>query len=265
MEVEIPLYQLDAFTGRLFAGNPAAVCMLREWPEDALLQAVAAENNLSETAFCVRENDGWRLRWFTPLCEVDLCGHATLAAATVVFDERADLREIGFMTRSGLIAAWRDGSGVAIDLPASPPDGSPVDPRLREVLDEQPAEAIGAASPVYVYSDESIVKGLRPRLEKLRNYGGRLIVTAPGRDCDFVSRFFAPGVGIDEDPVTGSAHCILTPFWAARLGRARLQARQLSARGGELDCELRGDRVILRGEAVCYLRGRVRIPWPRVT
>jgi len=265
MEVEIPLYQLDAFTGRLFAGNPAAVCMLREWPEDALLQAVAAENNLSETAFCVRENDGWRLRWFTPLCEVDLCGHATLAAATVVFDERADLREIGFMTRSGLIAAWRDGSGVAIDLPASPPDGSPVDPRLREVLDEQPAEAIGAASPVYVYSDESIVKGLRPRLEKLRNYGGRLIVTAPGRDCDFVSRFFAPGVGIDEDPVTGSAHCILTPFWAARLGRARLQARQLSARGGELDCELRGDRVILRGEAVCYLRGSVRIPWPRVT
>lgn len=275
MTREIPLYQVDAFTSRPFAGNPAAVCPLQAWLPDPLMQAIAAENNLSETAFFVpsaRAGDTlttqtFDLRWFTPTNEIDLCGHATLASAFVVMTElEPACTRIAFQTRSGMLTVTRAGDLLEMDFPARPatPATAPA-PALAAALGAVPTSELAGKSLVGVFDDAETVRALRPdvaALTELETYG--VIVTAPGtgadQDVDFVSRFFAPRQGVPEDPVTGSAHCTLTPYWAARLGRAQLRARQVSRRGGELACTLRGDRVGLAGHAVLIIRGALRLP-----
>ncbi len=255
--MRIPIYQIDAFSDRLFAGNPAAVCPLPEPLPDQLLQAVAAENNLSETAFLLRRGEDYELRWFTPSVEVDLCGHATLASAYVVFRYlQPALEEVRFHTRSGLLKVRRRGEWLEMDFPARPAAPSQPPPGLIEALGLTPGEIWKARDYMAVYQSEDQVRELRPDLGALaRVEMFAVIVTAPGRQADFVSRFFAPAAGVPEDPVTGSAHCTLAPYWAARLGKTTLRAQQLSRRGGELLCEVRGERVLLRGRAAAYLEG----------
>jgi len=255
----IPLYQIDAFTGRLFGGNPAAVCPLEEWLSDEVMQAIAAENNLSETAFLVRGGEGYDLRWFTPEMEVDLCGHATLASGFVVFQylepERSEVR---FQTRSGPLRVRREDDLLVMDFPAREPTPCAMNPALAEALGAAPLDLWESRDYMAVFETEEQVRGLRPHMDALARVGHfAVIVTAPGREADFVSRFFAPAGGIAEDPVTGSAHCTLIPYWARRLGKARLHARQVSARGGELYCEHRGERVTIAGRAVRYLEGAI--------
>jgi PhzF family phenazine biosynthesis protein len=262
--MRIPLYQVDAFTGRPFSGNPAAVCPLAEWLPAATMQAIAAENNLAETAFFVPQGDGYLLRWFTPTVEVDLCGHATLASGYVVTHILApEGRSVTFETlKAGPLEVTRDGEFLAMDFPAWPPEPQAADPRILAALGIAPAQSfVARGRTLAVYDRAEEVAALRPDFAAMRGVpGADAIVTAPGRDgVDFVSRYFAPNHGIDEDPVTGSAHCILTPYWAARLGKAQLNARQISARGGELVCTLRGDRVTLTGRAVLYLEGTITV------
>jgi PhzF family phenazine biosynthesis protein len=259
--MRIPLYQIDAFADRVFRGNPAAVCPLDAWLPDDVLQAIAAENNLAETAFFIPEGDAYGLRWFTPVMEVDLCGHATLASAYVIMEYLAPQRaSVGFTTRSGLLTVERDGDRLAMDFPARPPEPCAAPDALLQGLGGQPEAVLRSRDYFVLYATEAEVRALRPRmdlLEKLDALG--IIVTAPGSDCDFVSRFFAPGAGIPEDPVTGSAHCTLVPYWAQRLGKRALHARQLSARGGELWCEDRGERVRIAGNAVRFLEGTIEV------
>jgi len=260
--MRIPLFQVDAFAQRVFHGNPAAVCPLDHWIPDETLQAIAAENNLSETAFVVAEDDGWRIRWFTPACEVDLCGHATLAAAWVLFTEHlGDADSVTFHSRSGPLTVRREpGERLALDFPAL--RGEPVEDTtaLAEALGAAPVEALGAMDYLAVLETEAQVRGLAPDLAALAHLDRRgVIVTAPGTDVDFVSRFFAPAAGVPEDPVTGSAHAMLTPYWAARLEKSYLVAAQLSARGGTLYCEDRGPRVIIAGDARLYMSGNIDI------
>ncbi len=264
--MEWPIYQVDAFAGRVFAGNPAAVMRLEHWPDDALLQAIAMENNLAETAFLVPQGNGYALRWFTPRVEVDLCGHATLAAAHVLFEYLDHPgEEILFNTRSGELRVRRAPAGLTLDFPAHCLESTAVEVAICDALGAMASEAvIPANNPhavVYVYEFESDIARLMPDIPALLAASPLpVIATAPGEDCDFVSRFFAPQVGIDEDPVTGSAHCSLVPYWAGRLRRDRLRARQISARGGELDCELRDGRVFMTGSAVTFMRGVVELP-----
>jgi len=264
---EIPLYQVDAFTSRPFGGNPAAVCPLGSWLPAPLMQKIAAENNLSETAFFVPDAEGFALRWFTPTTEVDLCGHATLATAFVLMTELApDRQRVVFSTRSGRLIVEKAGDKLTMDFPARPPTQlSTPFPVLAAALGKTPSAVWSARSLVAVFEDAEAVRGLRPDFSKisaLDTYG--VIATAPGTgsdsDVDFVSRFFAPRQGVQEDPVTGSAHCTLAPYWADRLGRPHLRARQVSSRGGEIDCDLRGDRVSLSGNAVLLIRGTMRLP-----
>ena len=257
--MRIPLYQIDAFTGRLFAGNPAAVCPLKEWLEDQQLQAIAAENNLSETAFFVPCGDVYQLRWFTPAVEVDLCGHATLASAFVILNCLDPRREaVRFETRSGELVVRRDGELLSMDFPARAPSRCEVPSDLVEALGAAPCEVWEARDYLAVYHAEEEIRALAPDMRALVAVGHfAVIVTAPGLEADFVSRFFAPASGVPEDPVTGSAHCTLVPYWARRLGKTQLHARQVSARGGELWCEHRGDRVTIAGRAVRYLEGTI--------
>jgi PhzF family phenazine biosynthesis protein len=259
--MEAPLFQVDAFADRLFAGNPAAVCVLRRWPDEAVMQAIATENNLSETAFLVGSGSEYGLRWFTPVAEVDLCGHATLASAYVLFEHfSVESREVSFETRSGRLTVRSADDGLLrMDFPARQPEPCPEPDGLRKALGGSPSEVLLAADYLVRYSEETEVRDLRPDFEGLRGLKARgVIVTAPGESCDFVSRFFAPDLGIPEDPVTGSAHCTLTPYWAERLGKTSLHARQISRRGGELWCELRDGRVEISGRAVPYLSGSIR-------
>src|SRR5438094_3850973 len=260
--MRIPLYQVDAFTGRLFGGNPAAVCPLAEWLPDATMQAIAAENNLAETAFFVPQGQGYLLRWFTPTVEVDLCGHATLASGYVVTHILTPhQRSVTFDTlKAGPLEVTRDGDLLAMDFPAWPPEPSPTDPRVLGALGKAPAlsfVARGRTLAVYDHADD--VAGLKPDFVAMRAVpGADAIVTAPGEaDIDFVSRYFAPNHGVDEDPATGSAHCVLTPYWSGRLGKRQLRARQISARGGDLFCTLHDDRITLAGRAVLYLEGTI--------
>lgn len=248
------IYQVDAFADRLFTGNPAAVCPLDGWLPEATMRAIAAEQNLSETAFFVQTADGYDLRWFTPVVETDLCGHATLASAFVVMTKLAPATsEARFHTRSGPLTVTRDGDRFVLDLPSQPPTPCEMPERFLAALGKRPAQLLGAAKYLAVYENAADVAALTPDFSVLRDVDrDGVIVTAPGSDVDFVSRYFAPHAGIDEDPVTGSAHCTLTPYWAARLNKKKLQARQISRRGGELHCELRGDRVRLAGHAVLY-------------
>lgn len=259
----IPIYQIDAFAGEPFRGNPAAVCPLENWLEDEILQAIAAENNLSETAYYVPTDGRYRLRWFTPVVEVDLCGHATLATASVILDVRRETAasRVVFDSKGGDLTVERSGDLLAMDFPARPPVPCPVDPRLEAALGAKPALILGARDYFCVFETEEQVRALQPNMEQLAAIDRfAFIVTAPGGDCDFVSRFFAPAKGVPEDPVTGSAHTTLIPYWAARLGKNKLFARQLSKRGGELWCEHRGDRVQIAGHAVQYLEGRIQVP-----
>ena len=261
--MKVPLYQVDAFADSLFTGNPAAVCLLESWLGTDLLQQMAAENNLSETAFVMPAKRGkWAIRWFTPKLEVDLCGHATLAAAHVLFQERGEAKdELIFTSRSGDLKVSRlDGGVLGMDFPALATNVASVSPLLVEGLGGYPSEVRTAGDCLCVFDFGEIVRELQPDCRQLERLSFRgIIATAPADNykVDFVSRFFAPTVGVDEDPVTGSAHCILAPFWARRLGKERLEARQLSQRGGRLVCEVRGDRVVIEGTALTYLRGEV--------
>ncbi|MBI5490522.1 MAG: PhzF family phenazine biosynthesis protein [Deltaproteobacteria bacterium] len=259
--MQIPLFQIDAFAERVFSGNPAAVCPLVSWLPDAVMQAVAAENNLSETAFFVPQDDGYAIRWFTPRTEVDLCGHATLASAHVVLRHLTTGRTaVRFSSQSGPLAVHLAGDLLALDFPSRPPVARPAPAGLAAAVGGAPRETLFARDAMLVYATEDEVRALRPdfaRLAALDLFG--VIVTAPGRDVDFVSRYFAPREGIPEDPVTGSAHCTLVPYWAQRLRRTTLRARQVSERGGDLFCEDRGDRVSIAGRAVTYLEGTIDV------
>jgi PhzF family phenazine biosynthesis protein len=260
--VKIPLYHLDAFTSRLFAGNPAAVVPLEAWPSDAVLQSIAAENNLPETAYIVGSAGDYQIRWMTPRQEIDLCGHATLASAWVIANRLERGRdEVRFQSKGGTLVVRREGELYTLDFPSRPPEPCPATPELVKGLGKAPREVLGSRDYLAVFESEDEVRGLVPDMESLAAATDRfaVIVTAPGRDVDFVSRFFAPRAGIPEDPVTGSAHCTLTPYWARRLGRSRLKALQVSPRGGELLCEDRGPRVHIGGRAVLYLEGTIEV------
>jgi PhzF family phenazine biosynthesis protein len=261
--MKIPMYQLDAFTSNIFTGNPAAVCLLDAWLDDALIQSIATENNHSETAFLVRRAEGYELRWFTPATEVPLCGHATLASSYVVFNLLNWPRDvIRFQTRrSGVLSVIKKGDLLEMDFPSRPPSPEPTPPGLEKALNHTVLEAWGAGEDLLVLlENESSVRGLEPDIPLMMRAERRsIIATARGDSGDFVSRYFAPQVGIPEDPVTGSAHCVLTPFWAKRLGKKTLSARQVSRRGGEILCEDRGERVSISGKAVLYLEGAIRL------
>lgn len=259
--MDMPIYLVDAFAERRFAGNPAAVCPLERWLADETLQAIAAENNLSETAFFVPEGEDFALRWFTPTVEVDLCGHATLASAHVISTRLAPGRErMRFLTRSGPLVVMRAGSTYALDFPARPAKPCAAPPGLAAALGREPESVLKAVAYLAVFPDEAAVASLAPDFAGIAALDGDgLIATAPGRTVDFVSRYFAPAAGIPEDPVTGAAHCTLAPYWAQRIGRKKLTARQISKRGGDLVCEDRGERVIIAGKAVIYLEGRIHV------
>lgn len=259
--MKLPIYQVDAFTSRLFTGNPAAVVLLEEWLPDRVLAAIAAENNLAETAFVIPRGDAMPLRWFTPAVEVDLCGHATLATAHVLFrylfpSERA----ITFSTKSGALPVRRDGELLRLDFPAR--HGTPVEitDDVVSALGARPRELYQARDLMAVYESASEVRDFEPDFQRLATLDVfAVMITAPGDGCDYVCRFFAPRKGIPEDPVTGSASCTLVPYWASRLGKTDLVGRQLSPRGGELRCTLAGERVLIAGRTVEYLRGEIEI------
>jgi PhzF family phenazine biosynthesis protein len=261
--MRLPLYQVDAFTDRLFGGNPAAVVPLEAWLPDATLQAIATENNLSETAFFVREGGDYGLRWFTPMVEVDLCGHATLASAYVILNRLEPGRDsVAFQTRrAGRLTVTRQGQALAMDFPARAPRPTTAPPALAAALGAPPVAVLAAGASLAVYERQEDVAALAPDFSALRRLDcSAVIATAPGANgVDFVSRFFAPAMGIDEDPVTGSAHCTLIPYWAARLRKTALKARQISKRGGDLLCTLAGERVIIAGQAVLYLEGMMAV------
>ncbi|MBI1752347.1 MAG: PhzF family phenazine biosynthesis protein [Acidobacteria bacterium] len=256
--MRLPLHQIDAFASRPFEGNPAAVMPLEAWLPDALLQSIATENNLSETAFLVKEPSGWRVRWFTPAHEVDLCGHATLASAWLILNElEPGSPRVTFQSQSGTLVVDRSGQALVLDFPSRPGRPAPeLSDQVAGVLGCRPREVWQARDVMAVLEDEAAVRGAAPDFEAMKAIPGMgLLITAPGLEHDFVSRCFFPADGIPEDPVTGSAHCTLIPYWAQRLGKRQLLACQASARGGELHCELAGDRVRIGGRAVKVLEG----------
>lgn len=260
--MKLKQYQVDAFTDRVFGGNPAAVVPLPSWLDDSLLQAIAEENNLSETAFFVPSKKVFQLRWFTPVKEVDLCGHATLATAHVIFEILGDARQvITFETRSGDLFVKQNGKLLEMDFPASPPIPCEIPEKLVLGLGCRPIEVLAAEDYLAVFDSEATVRAITPDQSVLRQLDLRGVsITAPGNEVDFVSRFFAPRFGIPEDPVTGSAHCELAPYWAYKLGKNILSAKQVSRRGGDISCELRADRVILSGSAVIFMEAEIAIP-----
>ncbi|MEO1023210.1 MAG: PhzF family phenazine biosynthesis protein [Bacteroidota bacterium] len=259
--MKLPIYQADAFTSSVFGGNPAAVMPLESWLDDQTMQCIAMNNNLSETAFFVKEEDGYHLRWFTPSVEVDLCGHATLATSHVLFEHlgfQGD--EITFHTKSGKLVVKKAGDFLEMDFPAYALEKVFAPSVLFQALGVTDGEVYKTDDYLVVLETEEQVANLTPDFRMLMEVDARgIIVTAPGREVDFVSRFFAPQSGIDEDPVTGSAHCALTPYWAGVLGKQELSARQISSRGGVLTCTLNGDRVTLKGEAITFLVGEITL------
>ena len=257
--MKLPIFQIDAFADVLFQGNPAAVCPLDSWLPDKVLQSIAEENNLAETAFYVRKNDHYDLRWFTPTKEVDLCGHATLAAAHVLFGLNG-FNKITFQTRSGTLHVLREDNLLTLDFPAQVGVPCEIPTGMVEALGRKPHACYRAMDYLAVFDNEEEVVAMTPDFRRLTVLDLRgVIVTAPGRTVDFVSRFFAPNYGIDEDPVTGSAHCALAPYWAKRLGKPTMNARQLSKRTGTLRCRVEGERVFISGRTVAYLEGTIQI------
>jgi PhzF family phenazine biosynthesis protein len=259
--MKLDIYQVDAFTREIFKGNPAAVVPLEEWLPTKTMLAIAAENNLAETAFFVKAGGGYALKWFTPEVEMDLCGHATLASAYVLWQELgAEGETLNFETKSGTLTVTLEGELMVMDFPSRPAAETDAPDGLAEALGAVPQEVLKSRDFLAVYGSEAEVKALRPDFRAITELGVHaVIVTAPGDTSDFVSRFFAPSVGVDEDPVTGSAHCTLIPYWAERLDKNELYALQVSKRGGELFCELRGDRVKIAGNAVLYLKGEIDV------
>jgi len=255
-------YQVDAFSDRLFGGNPAAIVPLDSWLPDELMQSIATENNLSETAFFVPTGNGFHLRWFTPAAEVKLCGHATLATAHVIFDHLGYSEDcITFETLSGELRVEKRGELLSMDFPATPPSPCATPDILAQALGREPVEVLAEDDYLVVLESEADVLSISPDYTLLSRLDLRgVIVTAPSEQYDFVSRFFAPKYGIPEDPVTGSAHCILTPYWAGKLGKSTLRARQVSARGGDIICELSGERVFLSGSAVTFIEAEIWLP-----
>ena len=259
--MKLNIYQVDAFTEKVFEGNPAAVCPLEEWVSDDVLQRIAEENNLSETAFFVPEDRGFKLRWFTPAAEVDLCGHATLAAAYVLYKHLGfSGPEISFRTRSGVLIVKKTEKGLSMDFPASMPEPVEAPDNLVTGLGRKPQEVLAAFDYIVVLESEGEIENLHPDFSKWLDLDLRgVVATAPGEEVDFVSRCFYPKLRVNEDPVTGSAHCELAPYWGKRLGRKNLTAKQLSKRAGLVECALVEDRVILSGNAVSYLQGHIII------
>jgi PhzF family phenazine biosynthesis protein len=258
--VKIKLYQIDAFTDKVFGGNPAAVCPLDHWLPEPLMQQIAAENNLAETAFFVRNGGRFEIRWFTPEVEVDLCGHGTLATGFVIFNmENFSGQVIELNSRSGLLRVSKNGDLLTLDFPSDKPKKSEAPEGLAEGLGLSPLEVYkGKTDYMLVYSKAEQIENMKPNMLRISEVAARgIIVTAPGNDVDFVSRFFAPQSGIPEDPVTGSAHTTLAPYWADRLGRNELSAKQLSKRRGWLKCRVEGDRVEISGQARAYMTGEI--------
>jgi PhzF family phenazine biosynthesis protein len=256
------LYQIDAFTDKLFGGNPAAVIPLDSWIPDQLMQSIAAENNLAETAFFVPEGDDFRIRWFTPGVEVDLCGHATLATAYVMYQEMAYKHDqIRFQSRSGLLTITRDDDWLTLDFPVDHYQPVEITDALKKCTSTQIVEAYRSTRDymIVLENQHAVAHSTFDQFAILGLGHCGLIVTAPGVDVDFVSRFFAPAYAIPEDPVTGSSHCTLTPYWANRLGKNNLTARQLSSRGGYLKCALNGNRVAISGKAMMYMKGKIDV------
>jgi PhzF family phenazine biosynthesis protein len=258
---------IDVFTDKLFGGNPAGVCLLENWLPDETLQHIASENNLSETAFLVKQNGYYDLRWFTPAMEIDLCGHATVASAFVLFEEIEKIAEsIRFKTMSGIMTVTKENDVYYLDFPARPVTPCPAYTTFEKALGVKPVATYKAMDFLLLVENEEVLKTIQPDFialkqikeeASLQSDGFGIIVTAQGKDCDFVSRFFAPNLGIDEDPVTGRAHCSLIPYWSERLGRKVMTARQLSKRGGVIYCQNDGERVKIGGKAVRYLAGEI--------
>jgi len=260
-------YIVDVFTDKVFSGNPAGVCLLDEWLPDETLQNIGMENNLSETAFLVKRDGYYDLRWYTPEIEVDLCGHATMGSAYVLFEfVETTASVLRFQTMSGMLSVEKKDSMLWMDLPSRPPVPVARYETISKAMDLEQYEMLKSADLLVVLDNEQDVLQVKPDfglLTKVKEESGIeddnfcVVITAPGQDCDFVSRVFAPNCGIDEDPVTGRAHCVLTPYWSKRLGKKSMTARQLSKRGGRLWCEDAGERVIIGGNAVLYLRGEI--------
>lgn len=261
--MNIPYFEVAAFARALFAWNPAGVCLLQEkWLPNELMQQIAAENNLAETAFLIERKHGFDLRWMTPVLEVDLCGHATLAAAHLIFNHLGHKEDvIRFQSKSGELRVERDKDRLVLDFPAQPMTECAVPAKLVEGLRAKPETILKGRDYLAVFEHEEEVAAIQPDFQIVAALDAQgVMVTAPGNNCDFVSRYFVPAAGIPEDPVTGSTHCALIPYWSKRLGQRELVARQISKRGGELFCEDRGDRVRIGGHAVTYVEGRINLP-----
>ena len=259
--MKVPIYQVDAFAGKPFQGNPAAVCLLDKWLDDEILLCIARENNLSETAFFVEKGGIYQLRWFSPKTEIDLCGHATMAAAFVIFEKLTPSRDrVRFDTTSGKLEVWREDDYFCMDFPSRPPVPCERDENIINGLGSEPSAVYSARDYVVVYDSPETVENLDPDFSLLTkgNWSG-IIATAEGTDVDFVSRYFAPSEGIPEDPVTGSACCTLAPFWSERLGKNNLRSKQVSSRTGKLFCEDLGDRINIMGKAILYLEGEIQL------
>ena len=259
--MELLLYQVDAFASKLFEGNPAAVCPLETWLPEEIMQSIAAENNLSETAFFVPDDNGYHIRWFTPTSEVDLCGHATLASAYILFNILGHKKEkIVFKSKSGPLTVMKDNDQLIMDFPAQPPVICETPKEIVDAFGRAPIECLRSEDFIVVFEREIDIESAKPDLEQLRNIDLRgVIITARSIRYDFVARFFAPKYGIPEDPVTGSAYTQLAPYWANQLGFKRFSVKQLSSRSGELTCEIIDDRVLISGKAILYLEGRIKI------
>ena len=261
--MKIPIFQIDAFTGKLFGGNPAAVCPLEEWISDELMLSIAKENNLAETAYFVKEGDGFRLKWFTPETEMDLCGHATLASAYVIFEHLGYEREaITFNTMSGELKIKKDGDLLQMDFPSRIPEPATVPDIILKSFSIRPKKVLKARDYFLIYEKEEDIVSLdvdQGQLSWIDPGTGGIICTAPGSEVDFVSRFFTPGAAVFEDPVTGSAHCSLIPYWSEILDKKEMIAYQLSERKGEIHCVNQGERVLISGNAVTYLKGEIEV------
>jgi PhzF family phenazine biosynthesis protein len=261
--MQIPIFHVDAFSDKLFGGNPAAVCPLDSWLPDETLQKIALENSVAETAFFVSTNDGFEIRWFTPDIEQDLCGHATLAAAHIITRHLDPaLTSIRFHSKSGKLTVLIEGNLITLNFPSRIPVPAATPQVILDAIQVKPVEVLKSRDYLFVYDDEEIIRSLKPKqtiLDQINLDPGGVIVTAPGKEVDFVSRFFTPQASIFEDPVTGSAHCSLIPYWGKRLGKESMDALQLSARGGKLYCKDLGERVLISGEAVTYMEGQITI------
>jgi PhzF family phenazine biosynthesis protein len=261
--MQLKMYQVDAFTDKLFSGNPAAVVILESAIKDSQMQSIALENNLSETAFINISENPISIRWFTPSDEVDLCGHATLASATVLFQYFPAIAgtEIIFTSKSGILKASKDGDYFCLDFLVNDPENIAIDVCFSEALGDKPIEMLkGRDDYLAIFENQSQIQNMQPNFQQLAKLKARgLVISAPGTQVDFVSRCFYPQTGVDEDPVTGSAHTMLIPYWAKHLDKIEFQAHQLSARGGALNCKLKNDRVLIAGKSVVYFEGMISI------